>query len=263
MTRRSNRHDRHDAPLQRRTAARARSKCGGLAWPLGVGRSGCRGTRRADSHCTHAAVARKRCPARSCMMMSETPLPTLPLGRSAKRALHQASRSAQSARRLRPPHHQEATRALSGGSTCRRSGVQRLRLWCRARSARPQPGCRRCPGAQRPRHRRRARSTVSCSLAEVDATDPGAARATTPAPRPMTRTSPCSTRCLTLTLTLTRSAGREPGYPYMYLNLNLHRIFVRYLTTLLTTGQFRPDARFQQRTSIFLTASFHLRPLSF
>ena len=74
----------------------------------------------------------------------------------------------------------------------------------------PRPGCRRRPGAQRPRHRRRARSTVSCSLAE-DATDPGAARATTPAPRPMTRTSPCSTRCLTLTLTLTRSAGREPG----------------------------------------------------
>ena len=73
----------------------------------------------------------------------------------------------------------------------------------------PRPGCRRRPGAQRPRHRRRARSTVSCSLAEVDATDPGAARATTPAPRPMTRTSPCSTRCLTLTLT--RSAGREPG----------------------------------------------------
>jgi len=74
----------------------------------------------------------------------------------------------------------------------------------------PRPGCRRRPGAQRPRHRRRARSTVSCSLAE-DATNPGAARATTPAPRPTTRTSPCSTRCLTLTLTLTRSAGREPG----------------------------------------------------
>ena len=43
----------------------------------------------------------------------------------------------------------------------------------------PRPGCRRRPGAQRPRHRRRARSTVSCSLAE-DATNPGAARATTP-----------------------------------------------------------------------------------
>ena len=30
-----------------------------------------------------------------------------------------------------------------------------------------------------------------------------------------------------------------------------------------THGHIRPDARFQQRTSIFLTASFHLRPLSF
>ena len=29
------------------------------------------------------------------------------------------------------------------------------------------------------------------------------------------------------------------------------------------TASLRPDARFQQRTSIFLTASFHLRPLSF
>ena len=38
------------------------------------------------------------------------------------------------------------------GSTCGRSGVQRLRLWCRARSARPRPGCRigaQAPGAAR------------------------------------------------------------------------------------------------------------------
>ena len=73
-------------------------------------------------------------------------------------------------------------RAISGGSTCRRPGVQRPRLRCRARSARrrwrPVAAPARCgtgaqrprrrarggdqarrrrPGAQRPRHRRVAR----------------------------------------------------------------------------------------------------------
>ena len=71
MTRRSNRHDRHDAPLQRRAAARARSKCGGSAWPGGKALRLQR--RAAPTHTAHAAVARKRSPARSCMMMSETP----------------------------------------------------------------------------------------------------------------------------------------------------------------------------------------------
>ena len=45
-----------------------------------------------------------------------------------------------------------------GGNTCRRPGAQRPRHRRRARSAWPRPGCRRRPGAQRPRHRRRARS---------------------------------------------------------------------------------------------------------
>ena len=72
--------------------------------------------RGAPTRTAHAAVARKRSPARSCMMMSETPLPTLALGRSAKRALHQAFRAARSARCLQHPHHQEATRALSAGA---------------------------------------------------------------------------------------------------------------------------------------------------
>ena len=48
--------------------------------------------------------------------------------------------------------------ALSGGNTCRRPGAQRPRHRRRARSAWPRPGCRRRTGAQRPRHRRRARS---------------------------------------------------------------------------------------------------------
>ena len=76
MTRRSNRHDRHDAPLQRRAAARARSKCGGSAWPGGKALRLQR--RAAPTHTAHAAVARKRSPARSCMMMSETPPPPSP-----------------------------------------------------------------------------------------------------------------------------------------------------------------------------------------
>ena len=105
---------RHDAPCSGVQRARARSKCGGSAWPGGKAlRLQWRG---APTRTAHAAVARKRSPARSCMMMSETPLPTLALGRSAKRALHQASRAARSARRLQHPHHQEATRALSAGA---------------------------------------------------------------------------------------------------------------------------------------------------
>ena len=76
MTRCSNRHDRHDAPLQRRAAARARSKCGGSAWP--GGRALRLQRHAAPTRTAHAAVARKRCPARSCMMMSETPSPPSP-----------------------------------------------------------------------------------------------------------------------------------------------------------------------------------------
>ena len=76
MTRRSNRHDRHDAPLQRRAAARARSKCGGSAWP--GGRALRLQRRAAPTHTAHAAVARKRSPAHLRMMMSETPPPPSP-----------------------------------------------------------------------------------------------------------------------------------------------------------------------------------------
>ena len=124
MTRRSNRHDVMTPPLQRRAAARARSKCGRSAWP---GDKALRlQWRAAPTRTAHAALARKLCPARSCMMVSETPLPTLALGRSAKRALHQASRSARSARRLRHPHHQEATCACIG---------VRANVLARARSA--------------------------------------------------------------------------------------------------------------------------------
>ena len=50
----------------------------GLAWGSGAPVAE---ARRADSHCAHAAVARKRSPARSCMMMSDPPPPPLaPVG---------------------------------------------------------------------------------------------------------------------------------------------------------------------------------------
>ena len=136
-------------------------------------------------------------------MISGPPLPTLSLGRSAKRALHRAFRAARSARRLRHPHHQEATRAVIGGATCtctcRRPGAQRPCLRCRARSARRRLGCRRRPGAQRPRHRRRARSARR--RWQPAAAPPGAARHTG-----AQRRAPCAVR-------RAPSARRRSGSP--------------------------------------------------
>jgi len=74
----------------------------GLAWgsgaPVAV-------ARRADSHCTCCGRACKRSPARSCMMMPETPLPTLALGRSAKRALYRALEQREAHDVLDSRHH--------------------------------------------------------------------------------------------------------------------------------------------------------------
>ena len=140
MTRRSNRHDRHDAPLQRRAAARARSKCGGSAWP--GGRALRLQRRAAPTHTAHAAVApRKRSPAHLRMMMSETPPHPRPRQEREARVAPSVSSSAKRTTSLTsPPSPGDNVR--NRGSTCGRSGVQRLRLWCRARSARPRPGCR-------------------------------------------------------------------------------------------------------------------------
>ena len=149
MTRRSNRHDRHDAPLQRRAAARARSKCGGSAWP--GGRALRLQRRAAPTHTAHAAVARKRSPAHLRMMMSETPPHPRPRQEREARVAPSVSSSAKRTTSLTsPPSPGDNVR--NRGSTCGRSGVQRLRLWCRARSARPRPGCRigaQAPGAAR------------------------------------------------------------------------------------------------------------------
>ena len=151
MTRRSNGHDRHDAPLQRRAAARARSKCGGSAWPRG--RALRLQRRAAPTHTAHAAVARKRSPAHLRMMMSETPPHPRPRQEREARVAPSVSSSAKRTTSLTsPPSPGDNVR--NRGSTimwrCGRSGVQRqaLRLWCRARSARPRPGCR--IGAQAP-----------------------------------------------------------------------------------------------------------------
>ena len=149
MTRRSNRHDRHDAPLQRRAAARARSKCGGSAWP--GGRALRLQRRAAPTHTAHAAVAPKRSPAHLRMMMSETPPHPRPRQEREARVAPSVSSSAKRTTSLTsPPSPGDNVR--NRGSTCGRSGVQRLRLWCRARSARPRPGCRigaQAPGAAR------------------------------------------------------------------------------------------------------------------
>ena len=153
MTRRSNRHDRHDAPLQRRAAARARSKCGGSAWP--GGRALRLQRRAAPTHTAHAAVARKRSPAHLRMMMSETPPPPSPSAgaRSARCTERLEQRKAHDVFDIPTPSPGDNVR--NRGSTCGRSAlgrVQRLRLWCRARSVRPRPGCRigaQAPGAAR------------------------------------------------------------------------------------------------------------------
>ena len=80
-------------------------------------------TRRSDLHCTCCGGA-LALPRTLAKCKSGPPLPTLALGRSAKRAFHRASRAARSARSLRH-HHQEATCACyRGGSTCRRLGAQ-------------------------------------------------------------------------------------------------------------------------------------------
>ena len=154
MTRRSNGHERHDAPLQRRAAARARSKCGGSAWPRG--RALRLQRRAAPTHTAHAAVARKRSPAHLRMMMSETPPPPSPSAgaRSARCTERLEQRKAHDVFDI--PTIPRRQRAQPGEHMwrCGRSGVQRqaLRLWCRARSARPRPGCRigaQAPGAAR------------------------------------------------------------------------------------------------------------------
>ena len=113
--------------------------------------------RAAPTHAAHAAVAR------SCMMMSVNP-PTLALGRSAKRALHQASREQRDrAATHRRPGARSAERAHAIGSALcprRKKGAQRPRGAQRgARSARRRSGSLHAPWrAERPRHRSRERA---------------------------------------------------------------------------------------------------------
>ena len=111
--------------------------------------------RAAPTHAAHAAVARKRPPARSCMMISGPPLPTLALGRSAKPALHRASRAARSARSLRQrhPHHQERQRARSRGGA---------HVGARARSAHAIGAERAAPGRDRAAAGARGRAARPC-----------------------------------------------------------------------------------------------------
>ena len=204
MTRRSNRHDRHDAPLQRRAAARARSKCGGSAWP--GGRALRLQRRAAPTHTAHAAVARKRSPAHLRMMMSETPPHPRPRQEREARVAPSVSSSAKRTTSLTsPPSPGDNVR--NRGSTCGRSGVQRLRLWCRARSARPRPGCRigaQAPGAAR--HLGAERVARGGDGSQRLCAPPGTqARSALGAQRPR-RAAPCAER-------RARSARRRSGSP--------------------------------------------------
>ena len=189
------------APARSAGAHALKARGIGLAWGEGAPIPA---ALRADAHCT-CCGSTQAFPERSRMMMSGPPLPTLALGRSAKRALHRASRAARSARRLRRPHHQEATRAvIGGGTTCRRPGAQRPRVRRRARSARRRKGCRRRPGAQRPRPRRRARSARR-RWQPAAAPLRTQARSALGAQRPR-RAAPCAER-------RARSARRRSGSP--------------------------------------------------
>ena len=146
-----------------------------------------------------------------------------------KPALHRAPRAARSARRLRRPHHQEATRASYRGEHMSAPGRAAPTPRRRARSARPRPGCRRRPGAQRAHAigaervarggdgsqrlcpaRRKARSALAPSV-ERGARDGDQARCTRPgAQRPRHRSRARSAR---------RGAGRAGGAPVCALSI--------------------------------------------
>ena len=87
-------------------------------------------------------------------MMSETPPHPRPRQEREARVAPSVSSSAKRTTSLTSPHHPQETTCATGGAHvgAPRSGVQRLRLWCRARSVRPRPGCRigaQAPGAAR------------------------------------------------------------------------------------------------------------------
>ena len=184
--------DRHDADHEGGLRA-ARAQSAGDRPGLGVQALRLQ-WRAAPTRTAHAAVACKRSPAHSCMMMSETPLPTLALGRSAKRApCTELSSSAKRTTSSTSPPPRGNARVIGGG-TCRRPGARRPRHRRRARSARPRPGCRRRPGAQR---------AHAIGAERVARGGDGSQRLCRPAHR---RAAPCAER-------RARSARRRSGLP--------------------------------------------------
>jgi len=199
MTRRSNRHDAcHDAPLQRRAQPRARAQSAG-------GRPGGRALRlqrhAAPTRTAHAAVAREAL-RRTLVheMMSETHLPAPSPSAGA--------RSAPCTKRL---DRRKAHDVFDLPSIPRRQRAQPgEHMWALGRAA-PTPLVPsaqreaatglpyRRPGAQRPRHRRRARSARR--RWQPAAAPPGAARHTG-----AQRRAPCAVR-------RAPSARRRSGSP--------------------------------------------------
>ena len=174
-------------PLSSGVQPRARSKCGGSAWP--GGRAFRLQRRAAPTHTAHAAVARKRSPAHLRMMMSETPPPSPSAGaRGARCTERLEQRKAHDVfdiptiprrQRAQPGEHMwalgrapptplvpSAQREAATGLPYRRPGPRRCTpSRRRERSARRRSGSPQAPGAQRPRHRRRARSARRRQLA--------------------------------------------------------------------------------------------------
>ena len=145
-------------PLSSGVQPRARSKCGGSAWP--GGRALRLQRRAALTHTAHAAVARKRSPAHLRVMMSETsPHPRPRQEREARLAPSVSSSAKCTTSLTSPPSPRDNVR--NRGSTCGRSGVQRLytplvpSAQREAATGLPyrRPGPRRCTPS-----RRRARS---------------------------------------------------------------------------------------------------------
>ena len=136
------------APARSAGARALKARGIGLAWgegaPIPV-------ALRADSHCTccGSTQAFPRTLAHDDVWTTP-PHPRPRQEREARVAPSVSSSAKRTTSLTSPPSPGDNVR--NRGSTCGRSGVQRLRLWCRARSARPRPGCRigaQAPGAAR------------------------------------------------------------------------------------------------------------------
>ena len=210
-------------PLACRGARALKVRGIGLAWGKALPRSQWRVAPTRTAHAAAPAHAQGSVPSTLAHHDVWTAPPHPRPRQDSKPALHRASRAARSARRLRHPHHQEATRARDRGehvgararsahaSERAARGRDRAAEGARARSA---PICHLCR-ARSARRRwqpvwlpclaQRARSAFGAYSAERGARDGDQARCTRPgAQRPRHRSRARSAR---------RGAGRAGGAP--------------------------------------------------